>query len=167
VQELVDHQVRSLRPGPRAGDGVVVGLLVPELRDQRGALDVGGAVEHPAHVAQVDEAHGRVVRRQGVRVHLRVRSLESMNPEGVSALVDALLAVPARRDHVQSEEQPRAYPRLFPSSQAPRWSNRRRGSLHLAASYRHSLAYVSPSSPHTGSHCFVQNSSHDEFPRSS
>ena len=31
-----------------------------------------------------------------------------MNPEGVSALVDALLAVPARRDHVQSEEQPRA-----------------------------------------------------------
>ena len=65
----------TLRPGPRAGDGVVVGLLVPELRDQRGALDVGGAVEHPAHVAQVDEAHGRVVRRQGVRVHLRVRSL--------------------------------------------------------------------------------------------
>ena len=33
---------------------------------------------------------------------------ESMNPEGVSALVDALLAVPARRDHVQSEEEPRA-----------------------------------------------------------
>ena len=65
----------TLRPGPRAGDGVVVGLLVPELRDQRGALDVGGAVEHPAHVAQVDEAHCRVVRSQGVRVHLRVRSL--------------------------------------------------------------------------------------------
>ena len=62
---------------------------------------------------------------------------------------------------------PLTYPRLFPSSQAPRWSNRRRGSLHLAASYRHSLAYVLPSSPHTGSHCFVQNSSHDEFPRSS
>ena len=31
-----------------------------------------------------------------------------MNPEDVSVLVDALLAVPAGGDHVQSEEQPRA-----------------------------------------------------------
>lgn len=109
MQELMDHQIRSLRPGPRAGDGVVVGLLVPELSDERVALDEGGAVKHPAHIPQVHDAHGGVVRRQRVRVHLGVWPLESMNPEDVSVLVDALLAVPAGGGHVQTIEQSRAW----------------------------------------------------------
>lgn len=108
MQKLVDHEIRSLCPGPRAGDRVVVGLLVLELGHERVALDVGGAVKHAAHVPQVHDVHGSVVRRQRVRVYLGVRPLESMNPEDVSVLVDALLAVPAGGDHVQSEEQPRA-----------------------------------------------------------
>ena len=65
----------AFRPGPRAGDRVLVGLLVAELRDEGIVLDEGGAVQHAAHVPQVHEAHGRVVRSQRVRVHLRVRAL--------------------------------------------------------------------------------------------
>ena len=54
---------------------MVVGLLVLELGHERVALDVGGAVKHAAHVPQVHDVHGSVVRRQRVRVYLGVRPL--------------------------------------------------------------------------------------------